>query len=54
MVGVQVVFCTKNLERTGEHTNNLAEAVHYMVRGGQMRLGERPKDGVIGRQLVDS
>ncbi len=35
--GAHLMFCTKNLERIGDHTTNIAEAVHYMVKR------ERPK-----------
>ncbi len=27
-----LLFCSKNLERMGDHTTNIAESVHYMVR----------------------
>jgi phosphate transport system protein len=41
-LGVHLLFCTKNLERIGDHATNIAEAVHYMVTG-QMLARERPK-----------
>ena len=28
-----LLFCAKNLERTGDHVTNLAETIHYMVLG---------------------
>jgi|GraSoiStandDraft_41_1057321.scaffolds.fasta_scaffold05718_11 phosphate transport system protein len=40
--GAHLMFCTKNLERIGDHTTNIAEAVHYMVKG-ETPLRERPK-----------
>jgi phosphate transport system protein len=40
--GIHLLFCTKNLERIGDHATNIAEAVHYMV-AGQMLACERPK-----------
>ena len=40
--GVHLMFCTKNFERMGDHTTNIAEAVHYMVKGETL-LRERPK-----------
>src|SRR5215470_14442457 len=40
--GAQLLFCTKNLERMGDHATNIAEVVHYMVEG-QALAGERPK-----------
>jgi phosphate transport system protein len=39
---VHVVFCTKNLERMGDHATNIAEAVYFIVEGRPLR-GERPK-----------
>jgi phosphate transport system protein len=43
--GIHLLFCTKNLERMGDHATNIAEAVHYMVKG-QALLQERPKADV--------
>jgi phosphate transport system protein len=40
--GAHLMFCTKNLERMGDHATNIAEAVHYMVKGETL-LPERPK-----------
>jgi phosphate transport system protein len=40
--GIHLLFCTKNLERMGDHATNIAEVVHYMVNG-QTPSGERPK-----------
>jgi phosphate transport system protein len=40
--GAHLMFCTKNLERMGDHATNIAEAVHYMVKGETL-LKERPK-----------
>jgi len=40
--GIHLLFCTKNLERMGDHATNIAEAVYYMVNG-QSLLRERPK-----------
>src|SRR5262245_10629316 len=40
--GIHLLFCTKNLERVGDHATNIAEVVHYMVTGCTL-LGERPK-----------
>jgi len=42
MVGVHLIFCTKNIERIGDHATNIAEAVHYMVKG-QALWEDRPK-----------
>jgi len=43
--GIHLLFCTKNLERMGDHATNIAEAVYYMVNG-QSLLRERPKADV--------
>jgi phosphate transport system protein len=45
--GVHFVFCAKNIERIGDHTTNIAEAIHYMVEGGTW-LPDRPKVEAIG------
>lgn len=37
-----LLFCSKNLERMGDHTTNIAESVHYMVTGSRL-TGDRPK-----------
>jgi phosphate transport system protein len=39
---IHLLFCTKNLERMGDHATNIAESVYYMVHG-QTLLRERPK-----------
>jgi phosphate transport system protein len=40
--GVHLVFCTKNIERMGDRATNIAEAVHYMVKGHAL-WRDRPK-----------
>ncbi|MBX6426212.1 MAG: phosphate signaling complex protein PhoU [Variibacter sp.] len=37
-----LLFCTKNIERMGDHATNIAETVHYMVEGRPL-VDERPK-----------
>jgi phosphate transport system protein len=37
-----LLFCAKNIERMGDHATNIAETVHYMVKG-QPLVDERPK-----------
>jgi len=44
-LGIHLLFCTKNLERMGDHATNIAESVYYMV-SGQTLLRERPKADV--------
>ena len=42
-----LLFCSKNIERIGAHTTNIAETVIYLVTGEAPQL-ERPK-GAVGR-----
>jgi phosphate transport system protein len=37
-----LLFCSKNVERVGDHTTNIAETVHYIVTGASLPV-ERPK-----------
>ena len=37
-----LLFIAKNIERIGDHATNVAETVHYLVRGVQLRAA-RPK-----------
>jgi phosphate transport system protein len=37
-----LLFCSKNLERVGDHATNIAETIHYM-RTGTTMPNERPK-----------
>jgi phosphate transport system protein len=37
-----LLFCSKNLERIGDHVTNIAESVYYMVTGHRLN-GDRPK-----------
>ena len=43
--GIHLLFCTKNIERMGDHATNIAEAVYYMVNGESL-LRERPRADV--------
>jgi phosphate transport system protein len=38
-----LLFATKNIERIGDHTTNIAETVHYLVTGETV-AAERPKN----------
>ena len=40
--GTHLLFVTKNIERIGDHTTNIAEQVYYLVRGEYLE-GNRPK-----------
>ena len=37
-----LLFCSKNIERVGDHTTNIAETVFYLVTGNTMPM-DRPK-----------
>jgi phosphate transport system protein len=37
-----LLFCSKNVERAGDHATNIAETVHYIVTGEKLPV-ERPK-----------
>ena len=38
-----LLFGAKNIERIGDHTTNIAETIHYLVRGSNI-ADDRPKD----------
>jgi phosphate transport system protein len=42
-----LLFCSKNLERIGDHTTNIAETVVYLATGESMPM-DRPKAGDLG------
>jgi phosphate transport system protein len=37
-----LLFCSKNIERIGDHATNIAETVYYLVKGNPLPL-DRPK-----------
>jgi phosphate transport system protein len=37
-----LLFCSKNVERIGDHATNIAEIIHFEITGDEM-AGERPK-----------
>jgi phosphate transport system protein len=39
-----LLFCSKNLERAGDHATNIAETVYYLVTGTSLPI-DRPKGG---------
>ena len=39
-----LLFCTKNIERVGDHATNIAETVYYLVTGGNLPV-DRPRGG---------
>jgi len=46
-----LLFCAKNIERMGDHATNIAETVHYMVKG-QPLADERPKGDTTSMTTV--
>lgn len=40
--GAHLLFVAKNLERIGDHATNIAEVIHYVVTGNELK-GERPR-----------
>jgi len=43
-----MLFCTKNIERMGDHATNIAETVYYIVEGRQLKE-QRPKADITSR-----
>jgi phosphate transport system protein len=37
-----LLFCSKNIERIGDHATNIAETIHFLVKGVPIREA-RPK-----------
>ncbi len=52
-ISTHLLFGAKNLERVGDHTTNIAETVHYLVRG-QPISDDRPKGDETSTMLVES
>jgi phosphate transport system protein len=55
MIGActHLLFATKNLERIGDHTTNIAENIHYLVHGKPIKE-ERPKKDLTSITVFDS
>ncbi|MGE0767372.1 MAG: phosphate uptake regulator PhoU, partial [Hyphomicrobiaceae bacterium] len=47
-----LLFGAKNIERIGDHATNIAEIVHYMVRGTTL-VEDRPKDDKTSVTMID-
>ena len=47
-----LLFIAKNIERIGDHATNIAETVHYMVRGTAL-VDDRPKGDKTSITMVD-
>ena len=48
-----LLFGAKNIERIGDHATNIAETVHYMVRGTAL-ADDRPKDDKTSVTLIEN
>ena len=48
-----LLFCAKNVERIGDHTTNIAETVHYLVKGEPL-TAERPKKDRTSLEHVET
>src|SRR6056300_338323 len=46
--GTHLLFVSKNLERMGDHTTNIAEQVYFLVKGEYLE-GDRPNNSEIGK-----
>lgn len=46
-----MLFCTKNVERVGDHVTNIAETVYYIVHGRPL-LEERPKADITAEKAL--
>jgi len=46
-----LLFCSKNMERIGDHATNIAESVHYMLTG-KVYESDRPKGADTTAALV--
>ena len=46
-VCTQLLFCSKNVERVGDHATNIAETVHYILTGEMLPM-DRPKGDMAG------
>jgi phosphate transport system protein len=48
-----LLFCSKNIERAGDHATNIAETVYYLVTGDTLPV-ERPKGGASRQREQDA
>jgi phosphate transport system protein len=52
-IATHLLFGAKNLERVGDHSTNIAETIHYLVRGTNLSE-ERPKGDVTASTMPAS
>jgi phosphate transport system protein len=50
-ISTHLLFGAKNVERVGDHTTNIAETVHFLVRGFNI-ADDRPKDDQTSSTLI--
>lgn len=50
-IATHLLFGAKNIERVGDHTTNIAETIHYLVRGFNI-TDDRPKDDQTSSTLI--
>lgn len=50
-LSTHLLFGAKNIERVGDHTTNIAETIHFIVRGEQI-LDNRPKADDTATTLI--
>jgi phosphate transport system protein len=50
-ISTHLLFGAKNIERVGDHTTNIAETIHYLVRGFNI-TDDRPKDDQTSSTLI--
>lgn len=50
-LSTHLLFGAKNIERVGDHTTNIAETVHYLVRGANI-TDDRPKGDQTSSTLI--
>jgi phosphate transport system protein len=46
-----LLFCSKNIERIGDHATNIAETVYFLVSGQTLPI-DRPKSRGIPDQVM--
>ncbi len=50
-ISTHLLFGAKNIERVGDHTTNIAETVHFLVKGEPI-LDDRPKSDQTSTTLI--
>jgi phosphate transport system protein len=55
MIGIctHLLFATKNIERIGDHSTNIAENIYYLVHGKPLR-DERPKKDMTSSTVFET